>query len=241
MKQIRKISSDSKLAELIVRNNFLLFLLEHLGISIPVYDKKVKEICEEYNINEELFIAFLNLYCGKTSIPEFNLNPNEVITIIDFLRTSHRFYSEKIYPQIMQLIEEMNQLNNHKEMKLVSQFFADYFKEVMDHLEYENKVFHPYVIQLVEHIKANKRTETENNYTTIEYRDHHDDIEEKLIDLKNLLIKYLPTDEDRIVRRRLFFLLTELEFDLKIHSNIEELILIPFTIRLEKIANKLPK
>ena len=178
--------------------------------------------------------AFINLYNGSTSIPELKLNDDDALTIINFLRVSHRYYSEQIYPEIIELINQMKQLNNHKEIKLVSVFFMDYFKEVTDHLDYENDIFYPYVRKLVNQIQNNKEIDINNDYSVIQYKDHHDDIEEKLNDLKNLLIKYLPINQDQIVRRKLLFLLSELEFDLKIHSDIEELILIPLTMRLEK-------
>ncbi|MGC8803040.1 MAG: hypothetical protein ACP5PS_04610, partial [Bacteroidales bacterium] len=57
-----------------------------------------------------------------------------------------------------------------------------------------------------------------SEYSVEEYREHHDDIEEKLSDLKNLLIKYLPAREDQQARRRLLTHLFELESDLAIHS-----------------------
>ena len=119
-------------------------------------------------------------------------------------------------------------------MKLVSVFFKDYFREVTDHLDYENEVFHPYVIQLASQINNNEPSNIRDEYSVKQYKARHDDIEEKLNDLRNLLIKYLPVNQDQTVRRKLLFLLSELEFDLKIHSDIEELILIPFTLRMEK-------
>lgn len=239
MKTNNGISVNDKLAELIIDNNYLLLLLEHFGIEVPLQDMNVGQICSQHNINEELFIAFANLYNGSTTIPDVDLNASDALTIVKFLGTSHHFYSEQLYPEIMEMIKQMSQLNDHKEMKLVWMFFSDYFKEVTEHLDYENEIFHPYVVWLVEQIISNKRDDSTNNYSTVDYKDHHDDIEEKLIDLKNLLIKYLPLEKDQIIRRKLFFLLSQLEFDLKIHSNIEELILIPLTTRLENKLKQL--
>ncbi|NLO69385.1 MAG: hypothetical protein GX102_00210 [Porphyromonadaceae bacterium] len=234
IKKTNDIHSNSKISEEIINNPFLMLLLQHFQITVPVQDLKVSQLCKLYNINETLFIAFARLYNGSTAIPELKLDHNEALTIVDFLRTSHRFYSEQIYPEIMELIDEMKQLNSYKEMKLVSVFFSNYFQEVTDHLDYENDVFHPYVIDLVNQLNNRKRTENKEIYSTLNYKDHHDDIEEKLTDLKNLLVKYLPLQKDQVVRRKLLFLLSELEFDLKIHTDIEELILIPFTMRLEE-------
>lgn len=231
---MNEIHPDTKIAEAITDNPFLILLLERFEIYIPVQDMNISHLCKSHNINEALFVAFINLYNGSTSIPELKLNNDDALTIINFLRVSHRYYSEQIYPEIIELINQMKQLNNHKEIKLVSVFFMDYFKEVTDHLDYENDIFYPYVRKLVNQIQNNKEIDINNDYSVIQYKDHHDDIEEKLNDLKNLLIKYLPINQDQIVRRKLLFLLSELEFDLKIHSDIEELILIPLTMRLEK-------
>lgn len=233
MKSKTDIHPDSKLAEIIISHPYVILMLEHFEISLPVQDLTISQICEKYNINEALFIAFTNLYCNKKGIPLLKLTANDAMTITRFLAASHRYYSEQIYPEITQAIEQMSQQNNHREMKLVSVFFADYFKEVTTHLDYENQIFHPYVDYLVARDKGMACEENHVDYSVSQYQDHHDDIEMKLTDLKNLLIKYLPAHNDRLIRRKLLFLLSEVEFDLKIHSEIEELILIPLAIKLE--------
>ena len=233
MKSKNDIHRDSKLAEIIISQPYIILMLEHFEVSLPVQDITISQICEKHHINEALFIAFTNLYCGKKGIPSLRLTADDAITITRFLATSHRYYLEQIYPEIMQLIEQMREQNKHHEMKLVSLFFTDYFKEVTTHLDYENQVFHPYVECLVTESKGATCKDNYIDYSVSQYQDHHDDIEMKLTDLKNLLIKYLPTYNDHIIRRKLLFLLSELEFDLKIHSEIEELILIPLAIDLE--------
>jgi len=75
-------------------------------------------------------------------------------------------------------------------------------------------------------------------YSAKEYQEHHSDIEDKLNDLKNLLIKYLPYKDDQILRRKLILKLFDLENDLNIHSQIEELILIPLVSEMESQLNK---
>lgn len=227
------IHPDSKLAEIIINHPYVILMLEHFEILLPVQDLTIKQICEKYNINETIFIAFTNLYCNKKGIPALKLTADDAVSITRFLAASHRYYSELIYPEIMQLIEDMSKQNNHREMKLVSVFFADYFKEVTTHLDYENQIFHPYVNCLVARDKGVEHVENQVDYSVSQYQVRHDDIEMKLADLKNLLIKYLPTYNDQLIRRKLSFLLSELEFDLNIHSKIEELILIPLAIELE--------
>jgi hypothetical protein len=232
------ITSDSKMSDTILVNPYLLLLLEHFEINVPLGDKTVVQICEEKQINTELFLTFSNLYNGIQYIPKSALTYQDALTIITFLRNSHRFYSEEIYPNVLITIEQMANVNDFKEMALVPKFFVDYFQEVTEHLDYENNVVHPYILDLCELLKNKVHKGIKPKYSVTEYKDHHSDIEEKLDDLKNLLIKYLPQKNDRYIRRKLLFLLSELEFDLNIHSQIEDLILIPLVAEMEVAINQ---
>lgn len=235
------LSPDQKMSEVIQQNPYLLLLLEHFGITIPLQEKSIQQVCEETNLNTDLFLIFANLYNGIEYKPTAPLSFKNADTIINYLKNSHLLYSKEIYPTILDTIKQMTEVNNHKEMALVEKFFVDYFNEVKEHLDYENKVVFPYVLHLHEQIKQSKTEKRKTQYSVLEYKEHHNDIEEKLNDLKNLLIKYLPQKNDQVLRRNLLFSLFELEFDLNIHSKIEDLILIPLVTKMEehlKNANK---
>ena len=72
------------------------------------------------------------------------------------------------------------------------------------------------------------------NYSVIDYREHHDDIQEKLDDVKKLLIEHLPQKADNNLRRKIIFALFDLDADLQTHSKIENEILIPQVEQFEK-------
>jgi regulator of cell morphogenesis and NO signaling len=157
----------------------------------------------------------------------------EVPAIIRYLRNSHRFYSEEVYPGITEIISRMSSDGETGEIMMIEQFFTEYLAEVRNHFDYEEQTVFPYIIHLHDRITGSDQTQSGSDYSVAEYRDHHDDIEEKLDDLRNLLIEYLPLRESQPVRRRLLFRLHELEHDLKIHSRIEEQILIPLVACME--------
>jgi regulator of cell morphogenesis and NO signaling len=232
------LTPDLKMSEIILNNPYLLHLLEHFGIEVPVQDKSLNTICKENNLNTELFLIFANLYNGVHYTPKVPLSFNDITAIILYLKNNHKFYSEEIYPNILSTIKQMAKVNNHKEMALVPKFFVDYFNEVSDHLEYEDRVVYPYVLDLYEKIRDMIHEKKKAKYSVLEYKEHHNDIEEKLNDLKSLLIKYLPQKDDQLLRRTLIFSLFELEYDLNIHSQIEELILIPLVAKMESHLNE---
>jgi regulator of cell morphogenesis and NO signaling len=127
----------------------------------------------------------------------------------------------------------MAELNDNGENGLVEQFFIEYFNEVKEHLDYENQVVFPYIINLSGKLENAAPNHKQAHYSVKEYREHHNDIQEKLNDLKSLLIKYLPRQNDLPLRRKLLFMLSELEYDLDIHSRIEDRILIPLVAEME--------
>jgi len=227
-----------KISEIIPDNPYLLLFFEHFGITLPVKNKTIQTICDEHKLNSELVIWFANLFNGVSNVSEPELSFEDTRAIIHYLKNSHEFYSAEIYPEILDTIEHLAKINHSNEMDLVKKFFTEYFDEVTEHLDYENNVVFPYVLNLYERIKKGEQENQQKEYSVVEYRDHHNDIEEKLEDLKNLLIKYLPEKNDRILRRKLLFSLLELEYDLNVHSQIEEQILIPLVEKMELRLNQ---
>jgi len=226
------------MSDVIINNPYLMLLLEHFGIDVPLQEKTMHEVCCDNNINTEIFLTFANLYNRNNYVPKAPFSFTDVLTIVTYLKNSHKYYSEEIYPNILSTIKQMNELNTHKEMALVEKFFGTYFSEVKEHLDYENKTVFPYILELIEKIENPDYPMRQTNFSVDEYQEHHNDIEEKLDDLKNLLIKYLPQKNDQILRRKLLFSLFELEYDLNIHSQIEDLILIPLVGKIESHLKK---
>ena len=233
------LTSDLKMSDVILNNPYLLLLLEHFGIDVPLQDNNLNQICHQNNINIELLLTFVNLYNGVPYTPRTPLTIQDTLPIIEYLKNSHKYYSEEIYPNILCVIRQMAEVNDFKEMALVPKFFSDYFNDVTEHLEYENNTVYPYIIGLIEQYNNYGLHDQSTHYSVVEYKEHHNDIEEKLNDLKSLLIKYLPRKNDQIIRRKLLFLLSELEYDLNIHSKIEDLILIPLVAEIESQLNQL--
>ena len=226
---------EMKSSEIIINNPYLILMLEHFEIKLEVREKTIEQICFENNINTSVFTTIANLFNGYKPQVITEYNSKDIQSIIKYLGNSHKYYTNEIYPQIQEIIKKIYKINSHPEILMIEKFFDNYFEEVREHLEYENTVVFPYVLNLDARLSNKNNNYSLNSYSVIEYRDHHNDIEEKLTDLKNLLIKYLPIDNDQHLRRKLLFYLFELEYDLNIHSQIEDNILIPLVEKMEKL------
>jgi regulator of cell morphogenesis and NO signaling len=236
--QYRFITSGMKMADIINENPNLMLLFEHFGIELVVHDKSVSQICKETPIRENVFLSFANLFNGYSPSSTDQFQIDDIETILVYLKNSHHYYREEIFPKIRKNIRKMHEYNNLTETAMVGKFFDDYYQEVSEHLDYEDRTVFPYVKLLLGKVNNVKTEIGSVAYSVTEYRDHHDDIEEKLNDLKNLLIKHLPQKDDQRIRRKLLFSLFELEHDLNIHSKIEDTILVPLVEKMEQAVNK---
>ena len=218
------------MVDLIERNSSFLLFMQHFKIDFRVDDLTVGQVCKEYDISESLFLSVGNLYNGLKSKSEIVLSNKDILQLIEFLRNSHIYYRKYKYPEIKSYIHQLQEENPSKELLLLEKFFNTYLKEVIEHLDYEENVAFPYFTELV----TNNNIPCDDKYTAKEYHEHHTDIELKLADLKKLLLKHIKISNSLNLRRRLLTALLELEFDLYIHSLIEETILVPVGSSLEK-------
>lgn len=234
----KHVRADQKVAEMLLDNPFLMLLLEHFDIPLGVQEHTVEQLCQEHAISKELFITIANLYNGHIPVAGNSIVISDVLTIIHYLKNCHLYYQNEKYPQIKSLIRQIYEVNTHAEVLMIDKFVDEYIQEVTEHLEYENKTVFPYVLELHKQLIHKQTTNIQVTYSVIEYKEQHNDIEEKLNDLKNILLKYLPQHNDRQLRRNLLLYLVELEYDLNIHSLIEDSILIPLVEKMESLIKE---
>jgi regulator of cell morphogenesis and NO signaling len=223
------IKPHMKMADLINENYAILLLLEHFEIDFAVGDKTVAQLCEEYNLDAIVFVIICNLYNGFYPDEKAVEAVTGISEIIKFLKNSHRYYKNDKYPEIKEYLRILHERHQTDQILLIERFFNKYFEEVLEHLDYEEEVAFPYFIELLE----NGAGGTPSEFSVNDYREHHTDIETKLTDLKNLLLRHISIDDELTIRRKFLYSLFELENDLEIHSLVEELILLPLIEQVE--------
>ncbi len=221
---------NDSFVELIERNPYLLLVVEHLGKMDFQKNVTINDFCKQSKLPLHVFVSLINIYSNNNI--KINLNEwkhNHVLILIDFLDNSHNYYKKEKYPLINSLLQELKNNIKSNETKLLIKFFNEYFAEVLEHLDYEEKIVFPYVRQILSDSKWK-----ELRFSSDEYQEHHNNIEEKLSDLKTLLMHHVKFGQYSYIGRQIIFHLYELEFDLHAHSKIEENLLIPLIKKFEK-------
>jgi len=215
----------------VIRNNFkLLPVLNRFGIKLGVKDKTIEEICAENKINVQFFLAIINTYANQHYFPKSELLSFSPELIIEYLRKTHKYYANYIIPNIEETLNKLiaSSKGNNPNILLIQTFYAKYKEEFLGHNQNEEAYFFPYVLEL----SKNKET-TRTNPVEGSYEKEHLNIDDKLQDLKNLLLKYLEGDFDDNIYNEFIYKLNDFEKDAKDHARIEDAILIPIARELE--------
>ncbi len=215
------------MSDIIDDNYHFLLLLDRLGIRLGFGDQTVEEICTKHHINIHFFILMTSVFHYKGYIPKTEqigeCPPGE---LLQYLQKSHAYYLNYRFPELEKQLKEMMAAWDKTSARIVETFFREYKKEVQEHLAYEEEVVFPYIKKLM-----NK--ELISNFSIHEFEEKHDDIEAKVRDLKNILIKYIPEKNDALERNEILLQLFLLEEDLNKHLLIENKVLVPVVELME--------
>lgn len=243
-KQEMLITKNIKMADVIHLDYFTLSVLNRFGIELGFGDKTVSEVCKQYQVDLDFFLEIVNTFIDKDYFPKKHLQTFSVNLITDYLQKTHHYYHSIKVPEIESLIEEMvNSCYTQKEnLVLLKKFFNNYKQELLNHTHREEIVVFPYTIAIEKAYSSDVLDRSVislmETYSIDVFQNEHDDIEEKLFDLKNIIIKYLPQPKDSKLCNRLLHELFNLEQDINDHSRIEEKVLVPKVREMEKLITK---
>lgn len=234
------ITPDMKMAEVLFQNYSLLPVIARFNIKLGFGDRTVNEVCKESGVNLDFFLEISNSYVDEDYIPQKELNTFPVSLIVDYLKKTHQYYLEEKIPEIEANIKRVintEHLGNDK-FKLVEEFFCEYKQELTNHISREEASVHPYVLEIetayIENTISDNLYRKIMKYSINDYASEHDNVEEKLYDLKNIIIKYLPPCKSSGLCNNILIELFRLEKDLNAHAGLEDKVLIPKVAAMEE-------
>lgn len=230
------------MADVINSNYLLLPVINRFGIKPGFGDKTVKTVCDKTKINTDFFLAILNTFSNENFFPEKKLQTFSVLMIVEYLKKTHNYYKFVQLPLIenhLFLFLESYKANKST-INQVKKFFNEYKNELSEHLAREENITFPYVEKVYECYYNKKGLDCKSiksllkKYSMQKFEAEHSNIDEKLEDLKNILIKYIEPDFDENLCNIVIFELFRLEKDLIDHTRIENNIMKPLVIYMEK-------
>ncbi len=229
------ITATMKMADVIIQNHHLLSVINRFGIQLGFGEKSVDSVCKAHNINTDFFLDMINSFNDPNFYPKQKLKSYPLSLIIDYLYKTHDFYINIKVPEINVLIEKLQQSSSGETAKavtLIHKFFNEYANQLTKHIAFEEKSVYPYIIELEKVHEQNdaaiiKEFILNNEFIIKDYATQHDNIEEKLYDIKNLIIKYISPKENFSLCFKILGQIAHLEEDIKDHSEMENKIIVP--------------
>ena len=221
------ISSNMKVADLIEVNYRLLGVLSRVGIDGCFGEKTIEEVCSQSGLDPDTVL----LLCQVYSFPDFKPTPevlrrSHVGDILRYLHQSHDYYLNEALVEMEKAVTRLLEPCSAPQRKVVWDFFAGYRTELQSHFGFEEQEVIPYVQDLM----IGRRRSA---FCIARFEETHSNIDEKLSDFKNLVMKSLPQVCDRQLRIQLLLQLCALQEDLQCHTYIEDHVLVPMVRLLE--------
>ncbi len=226
MKNNKMYEADDKMISLIADNYNILQSLGRFGINLGFGDKTVREVCEDQGVDTYTFLAVVNFTIN--GYRDFNDDERfSIPTLLHYLKASHEYYLNFQLPSIRNELKAALDENDNL-ARLIMRLYDEYAHEIRKHMQYEEKTVFPYVDLLL----AGK---ADDGYDMETFSKKHGQTDLKLKELKNIIIKYLPSDmkHNNQLTATLYDLYNNEEW-LENHSQVEERIFIPAIRTLER-------
>ena len=214
---------DDRMCDLVCDRYAVLQVMSRFGIALGFGDKSIAEVCADNQVDTATFLAVVNLLMNH-GLGEKLADGISVRALTDYLHNSHGYFLNFRLPAIRRkLIEAVDCAQNDVSFAIL-RFFDEYVAEVQRHMSYEEQRVFPYVEKLL----AGERSA---DYSMEIFRRHHDQVDAKLGELKNIIIKYYPSGSTNELNGVLFDIFT-CEQELASHNAVEDEILVPAVERL---------
>ncbi|MBM6991668.1 MAG: helix-turn-helix transcriptional regulator [Prevotella sp.] len=226
MKNQKMYEPDDKLISIIRDNYNILQGLGSFGINLGFGDKTVKEVCEDQGVDTYTFLAVIN-FTNNGFRDYDDADRLSIPTLMTYLKASHAYFLDFQLPTIRKALLGAIDESDHL-ARLILKFYDEYAHGVRKHMKYEEQMVFPYVEGL-------QQGNASSSYDVETYSKHHTQTDQKLRELKNIIIQYLPTDglHNNQLTATLYNIYN-CEQWLKEHAEVEDEIFIPAIRRLEQ-------
>jgi len=226
---ILNIDYDTKMADLIINNQQILYMLDRFNIPLGFKDATIEELATTNNVDKDALLAITQLIINEESHAEI-CTRNSLKDLLRFLDNSHQSFRDKI-ASLKLIIDKFSEDISGKYEIILKSFYNEYIEDIKKHFLFEEENVFPYIKTFF-----CDECQVENSCVKniSDFEGNHSDTELKLKDLKNILIKYLPASIKSRYRNKILYCLYDLEPDMNLHAEVENKIIIPLVKHLEK-------
>lgn len=227
MHRLGKYTAADRMSDLVCGNYHILLIMSRFGIALGFGDRTVDEVCRRNEVDTATFLAVVNLLYDD-EMTTADCSDISLETFLCYLHNSHDYFLQYRLPDIRRKLMEVLACGQSEVAEAIMRFFDEYAAEVHKHMMYEEETVFPYVRHLL-------GGESPTGYDIETFHRRHDQVETKLTELKNILIKYYPAPENcgKEMNGVLFDIFL-CESELTSHNDLENRVFIPSVSEVER-------
>ena len=240
-----KLTNKTTIGE-IVADDFrtaAIFTKYHIDFCCKGY-RTIEEVCKKRDIDENVLIEHIEKAKNSSANQSFDYKTWTVDMITDYITKTHHKYVEEKAPIIIQYLTKLCGVHGpiHPELHEIHTIFTKSVLDLTAHMKREELVLFPFIKKMK--IAQSKGTPLETpSFFSIEnpiakLKEDHIAEGERFRRIAALTNNYTPPNESCNTYKAAFAMLEEFDKDLKKHIHMENNILFPKAIELEKTFEK---
>lgn len=205
--------------------------------------KTITEVCEKKNIHSDELLAKLEDVSKQSIDKNTDYKSWDLDLLADYIEKKHHRYIEQITPSLNQFLEKLCKVHGalHPELFKIYEEFKASTGELAMHMKKEELILFPYVRKMIA-AKNNHGQNVQPVFGTVQnpinmMMDEHNVEGERFRKISELSDNYNPPADACTTYKVAFSSLKEFEEDLHLHIHLENNILFPKAVALEKELN----
>jgi len=230
----------SPIKDLVSENYVFAAVLHYFGISFFLYEENsLQEVCQKFKVNANQLVSELESIASKKepTAEELYLHPIEVL--VAYLKKKHYYFLRQELPFLSSMVSGIRQENEFEPILAdLRMMFPLFVEDFIHHVhEEENRLFKR--IQLLHEIERDEYRLTDallilEGSPTAKLAEAHEAHDDEMEGIRELTKDYyLPLDAP-ISMKVLYHELQNFERELIIHAQIEDQLLFPKAVELER-------
>lgn len=203
-------------------------------------NRNLSEACAEKNIDPKELIGKIESIQqqAKSSLPDFQSWPPDLL--VDYIEKKHHRYVEETIPVLKQYLQKICDVHGdkHPELLKITDLFNASAGELAAHMKKEEFILFPFIRKMAKGKEGDEKLDPPH-FGTVKNPIHmmmqeHDNEGERFREISRLSYSYTSPEDACNTYRVTFATLKEFEDDLHLHIHLENNILFPQAIEMEK-------
>lgn len=231
------------ISDLVTENHIRASVLYYFGVKFYDYNSEtLEEVCANHGLKSEAVSRAMELVSDNKETTQKQLQAFPVELMVEYLKHAHYVFVKKRMPYVAQLIDGIKDVDfRYKSLSHdLKSVFPLFVQDFIEHIYEEEDTFFSYVSQLSRFLKHDVPSSDVfylmDKYSVREFALDHEVHEDEMLGFRKITNNYSYCDEADLHIKVLYSELERLEKDLILHAKIENEILFPKALQLERLV-----